>query len=181
MFFTIGVLGFSVFAHGQGKHESDVRGRLNSLEQGVEKGRELTTGTGVCLFHLPKIDRHLVDHDQGWLAAEEFAKGLGPGGDVPLIAFLDSAIALGSGKPVGQLTPEGLRPQARLQGARPLAGSLFSPSNDPAHPNLGPGQQGRVHEFLDLPDLDPDHSPDGVNQRDEAVGLCRPRIGCPGG
>ena len=93
----------------------------------MEEGRELTTGPGISPFHLPKVDRDLIDHDQGGLAAEQFPNGLGPRGDVPLVALLDPPIAICPSQTVGQLTPEGLGPEAALD-VSPSAGSLFSPS-----------------------------------------------------
>ena len=46
MLLAVGVLGFRVFANGQGEHQGDVGRGLDGLEQGVEKGRELATGPG---------------------------------------------------------------------------------------------------------------------------------------
>ena len=170
---AVGVLGLGVLAHGQGEHQGDVGSRLDRLEQGMEEGRELAAGPGIGPFHLPQVDRDLVDHDEGGLAPEEFPDGLGPRGDVPLVALLDPSIAFGPGQTVGQLTPEGLGPQTGLQG-QPVGGVAVLPVQG-RHPDRPLGQQGRIDELLDP--LDPGHPPDGMDQGDQAVGLAAAVLG----
>ena len=177
VFLAVGVLGLGVLADGQGEHQGDVGSGLDRLEQGVEEGRELAAGPGISPFHLPQVDRDLVDHDQGGLAAEQLPDGLGPRGDVPLVALLDPSIAFGPGQTVGQLAPEGLGPEAALE--RQPVGRVAVLAVQGSHPDRSLRQQGRIDEFLDP--LDPGHPPDGMDQGRSSRESCRRRTGYPGG
>jgi hypothetical protein len=63
----------------------------------MEKGCELTTSSGVGSFDLAKVNRDLIDHDEGWLAPEQFTDCLSPRGYVSLVTLLNPSITFGPG------------------------------------------------------------------------------------
>ena len=92
-------------------------------------------------LHCPQVDRDLVDHDEGRLAAEQLAEGFGTGGDVFFITLLSASVTLCAGQAIGQLAPKrlgeqaGLAPQQRT-GAGALPEFPVAPIMQPTRCNL---------------------------------------------
>ena len=144
---AVGIGRPSVLADRQGVDESRVRRAFHRLEQRGEKRGQLVACV-VEAAYLAEVDRKLVEPNQGRLAAEQLAQGLGAGCDAALVARTDSFKAGRPREGIGNLTPWGMGQHAVAH--RSSVGRVGVLAIEGGDPDIARRECGGLYELRDV-------------------------------